>query len=190
MNYTNAQVAEQLKTLLPPGPLFNGNSVSDGFWLGIAQPFTDLLNTLNVLIEEANPLSTNELLPMREQEAGLSSVGFTVQQRLNNLITVWRSTGGQSISYFTTLAQSLGYTITITEFRPFLVGSSCVGDSLYNGNDWAYTWQINVGSSQTYYFSVGSSVVGDPLASWSNVFFETLFNKIKPAETTLIFTYS
>jgi uncharacterized protein YmfQ (DUF2313 family) len=142
---------------------------------------------------EANPFTTNELLSDWERVAGLPDkcagvLEETVQGRRNGLLAKLASTGGQSPAYFISIAAALGYEITITEFRPFRVGLSAVGDALTNG-DWQFTWRINAAETTTVPFRVGLSAVGEALRTWGNDLLECKMNQIKPAHTILLFGY-
>ncbi|OGQ60734.1 MAG: hypothetical protein A3J24_06365 [Deltaproteobacteria bacterium RIFCSPLOWO2_02_FULL_53_8] len=106
-------------------------------------------------------------------------------------MTAIRATGGMTRDYYIGLAAALGYAITIEEFMPFMAGWSEVGvDSLYT-EDSVYVWQVNVLNSNTpeYRFEVGVSRAGDRLLYFSDVFFEALFNRLKPAHTAVVFAY-
>lgn len=116
--------------------------------------------------------------------------GATQQERRQNVLAKMAATGGLSIPYFTSLAASMGYTITITEPRAFQVGVNRCGDRLYS-EDIQWVWQVNVISSATpkYYFRAGASAVGEPLLAFGESLLESTFNDLKPAFTFCYFTY-
>lgn len=116
--------------------------------------------------------------------------GATQQERRQNVLVKMAATGGLSIPYFTTLATSLGYTITITEPRAFQAGVNRCGDTLWvEGMRWV--WQVNVIGSQTqkYRFRAGASAAGEPLLAFGESILETTFKDLKPAFTDCYFTY-
>lgn len=192
---TAAEYKEQLKLLLPPGQAFprepgtNIDALLDGLSVELAR--VDAHGTR--LVPEANPLTTSELLADWERAAGLpdkcaGTLEETIQGRRNALVAKLSGTGGQSPSYFIGLAQALGYTISIQEFRPFRAGRSAAGDSLTNG-DWVFTWMVHAPSVTIIAFRAGRSAAGEPLRSWGNSALECKLNQLKPAHTILLFAY-
>jgi uncharacterized protein YmfQ (DUF2313 family) len=193
---TAAEYREQLKQLLPPGQAFPRDpgttlhDLLDGMSIELARVdergFTMPL--------EANPATTTELLRDWERVAGLPDrcsgvLEETIQGRRNALLTKLASTGGQSIAYFTSIAAALGYEVTITEFRPFKVGVSVVGDAFTNG-DWQFAWQVNGPETTVLAFRAGLSAVGEPLRSWGTGSLECKIRQLAPAHTIPIFAYA
>jgi len=192
---TAADYLEQLKTLLPPGQAFPreaGTTLHD-LLDGMSIELARVDGRGEALPAEANPISTNELLSDWERVAGLPDkcsgvLEETLQGRRSALLTKLTSTGGQSASYFIELAGSLGYEVTIEQFRPFRVGMSRVGDSLTNG-DWVFTWLIRAPEVSVTSFRVGLSAVGERLRTWGNDTLECKINQLKPAHTIALFAY-
>lgn len=192
---TAAEYKEQLKLLLPSGQAFprepgtNIDALLDGLSLELAR--TDAHGTRLVL--EANPLSANELLADWERAAGLpdkcaGTLEETLQGRRNALASKLSSTGGQSPAYFIGVAEALGYTISIEEFRPFRAGRSTAGQSLTNG-DWVFVWRVHAPAVTVIAFRAGRSAAGEPLRSWGNDALECRLTQLKPAHTILLFAY-
>lgn len=190
-----AEYKEQLKALLPPGQAFprdtgtNIDSLLDGMSLELAR--VDGRGTR--LAAEANPSAANELLADWERVAGLpdkcaGTIEATIQGRRNALVAKLASTGGQSPSYFISVAKALGYEVTIEEFRPFRAGMSSSGDALTNG-DWIYAWRVRAPAVSVISFRAGRSAAGEPLRSWGNDTLECKLNQIKPAHTIALFAY-
>ena len=192
---TAAEYREQLKALLPPGQAFPrdpGTTLHD-LLDGMSIELARLDGRASVLPQEANPATSLELLPDWERVAGLPDkcsgvIEETLQGRRNALLTKLTSTGGASTAYFIELAASLGYTVTIEEFRPFRVGVSRAGDLLTNG-PWAYTWLIRAPEVSVTSFRVGQSAVGERLRTWGNDTLECKINQLKPAHTVALFAY-
>jgi uncharacterized protein YmfQ (DUF2313 family) len=193
---TAAEYREQLKQLLPPGQAFPRDpgttlhDLLDGMSIELAR--VDARGFALPL--EANPATTNELLGDWERVAGLPDrcsgvLEETVQGRRNALLAKLASTGGQSIAYFISIASALGYGVTITEFKPFRVGISVVGDALTNG-DWQFAWQVNGPETTVLAFRVGLSAVGEPLRSWGTGSLECKIRQLSPAHTIPIFAYA
>lgn len=192
---TAADYLEQLKTLLPPGQAFPReagttlHSLLDGMSIELAR--VDARG--EALPLEAIPSSSSELLVDWERVAGLPDkcsgvLEETLQGRKNVLLAKLSSTGGQSTAYFVELAASLGYVVTIEQFRPFRVGLSSVGDALTNG-DWVFTWRIKAPAVTVTSFRVGQSAVGERLRTWGNDTLECKINQLKPAHTIALFAY-
>ncbi|ETK18092.1 putative phage tail protein [Pseudomonas sp. FH1] len=192
---TAADYLEQLKTLLPPGQAFPReagttlHSLLDGMSIELAR--VDARG--EALPLEAIPSSSSELLVDWERVAGLPDkcsgvLEETLQGRKNVLLAKLSSTGGQSAAYFVELAASLGYVVTIEQFRPFRVGLSSVGDALTNGA-WVFTWRIKAPAVTVTSFRVGQSAVGERLRTWGNDTLECKINQLKPAHTIALFAY-
>jgi len=192
---TAADYLEQLKTLLPPGQAFPReagttlHSLLDGMAIELAR----VDGRGESLPIEANPSSTNELLGDWERVAGLPDkcsgvLEETLQGRRNALLTKLTSTGGSSPNYFIELAATLGYTVTIEEFRPFRAGMSHAGDALTNG-DWVFTWLVRAPETSVITFRAGVSGAGERLRTWGNDTLECKLNQLKPAHTIALFAY-
>lgn len=144
------------------------------------------------LLLEMHPDASVELLSSWERVLGLPDpcIGElgTMQERLAAVVAKYVETGGQSRAYFIAVAAALGFTVTISEYRPFQVGVSAVGDPLY-GTDWLYAWLVTAPATTITEFAVGISAVGDPLRSWGNELLECAIGKLKPAHTYAVFGY-
>lgn len=192
---TAAEYREQLKALLPPGQAFPrdpGTTLHD-LLDGMSIELARLDGRASVLPQEANPATSLELLPDWERVAGLPDkcsgvLEETLQGRRNALLTKLTSTGGASPAYFIELAASLGYTVTIEEFRPFRAGMSVAGDTLTNG-PWVHTWLIRAPETSITEFRAGLSAAGERLRTWGNDTLECKINQLKPAHTIALFAY-
>jgi uncharacterized protein YmfQ (DUF2313 family) len=87
---------------------------------------------------ESDPRTTIELLPEWEYNFGLPDPCYTAPQTIDerHLALVMRMTmlGAQSRAFFIATAAQIGYTITITEYRTFVVGIDRVGDARVYGD--------------------------------------------------------
>jgi uncharacterized protein YmfQ (DUF2313 family) len=191
---TGDQYAEQLDALLPQGAAWQRES--DARMRDLTRGLGEELSRVDArgddLLSEVLPSTTVEMLIDWERVAGLPDPcvpeGQTIQERRNALLARLAGTGGQSRQFFIDLAASLGFTITITEFRPFRAGISRAGDALYS-EEWLYVWRINAPETTVIEFRAGVSAVGEPLRKWGNELLECVFNRIKPAHTVLLFGY-
>lgn len=145
------------------------------------------------LIEEADPRTTNELLPDWERVAGLpdgcTNQVDTLQERRNALLARLTAMGGQTPQYFIDVAAALGYTITITEFTTRRHGQARYGEQ-YAGEAWAYAWQVNAGVTTVVQRRHGQSGYGEPYQDWGNEILECVIRRLAPAHTFVIFAYS
>lgn len=195
MARTAEQYKELLKALLPPGEAFPRDTSKnmDDLLAALAEEWARIEGRGENLIVESLPATANELLSDWERVAGLpdkcaGTLETTMQGRRNALVSKLTSTGGQSREYFIAVAKALGYTITISEFRPFRAGWSKAGDPLTNG-DWIYAWQVNAPETTIISFRAGQSGAGEALRTWGNDTLECKINQLKPAHTIAIFTY-
>lgn len=196
MGLTDADYLNQLQALLPPGPAWPRDADA---------PLTRLLDALSVelarvdgqawrLVEEADPRTTAELFLDWERVAALPdpcAEAFggeqTMSQRRAALVGRLTTLGGQSPAYFIGVAAAIGYAITITEFPRFTVNSA-VSEAIYGGA-WNFAWQVNAALNTVTTFNV-KSTVADPLAAWGNALLECVIERLKPAHTDVLFSYT
>jgi uncharacterized protein YmfQ (DUF2313 family) len=92
----------------------------------------------DLLERESDPRQTVELLPDWERNWGLPPPCFTqpptIGERQKMLVMWMTLMGAQSIDWFIHVASLLGYDISITEYRPFMVGMDRCGDSRVYGD--------------------------------------------------------
>lgn len=190
---TTAAYARQLKALFPKGPLWNfePDSVLSKTIDGIATELARVDERGDNIADEWDPRTTLELLTDWERVLGLpdgctddsSSIALRRAAIIGRLVAL----GGQTPQYFIDLAAAMGYTITVTEFRPYTVRSP-VNTPLY-GDAWAYAWQVNAALNTVRRMTVRDGV-NQPLASWGNDVLECAFTRLKPAHSHVLFSYT
>ncbi len=191
---TPEEYASQLDALLPQGLAWprDRDAKMRALTRGLAEEFARVDARGDDLVREVLPNTTVEMLADWERAAGLPDTCVateqTIQERRNALLSRLTNTGGQSRAFFIELAKYLGFTITITEFRPFRAGFSRAGDPLY-GEQWAFAWRVNAPAVTIVDFRSGASAAGEPLRKWGNELLECVFNRVKPAHTVLLFGY-
>jgi uncharacterized protein YmfQ (DUF2313 family) len=165
-NYRDAFFA-----LLPDGPAWPKRAIGsvlyktcDGlceYWGTVDSRAADLLET------ESDPRITIELLPDWERNWGLPDPCYKAPQSIDErqLALVMRMTmqGAQSREFFINVAKQIGYHITITEYRTFVVGLDHVGDNrVYgDGSDPMYNeWGIPIKNLH------GENVTQGELSEW------------------------
>lgn len=196
MAVTATDYLRQAQGLLPFGPAWQRDDdapltrLLDGLSLELARLDARALN----LLEEADPRITAELLADWERVAGLpdtcsliAGVEQNTPQRQAALTGRMTTVGGQTPAYFIGLAATLGYTITITEFKPHDVEDGV--DAAIYGIAWQFAWQVNAALNTVFELHV-TDTADDPLAAWSNAALECLITAFKPAHTVPIFSYT
>lgn len=196
MVLTDADYLQQLQALLPLGPAWSRDEVATITHLlaGLSAELARVDGRVWQILEEADPRTTAELFIDWERVAGLPdscAVAFggdqTLAQRRAALIGRLTTMGGQSPAYFVGLAAALGYVITITEFRAHTVNDD-VEYPIY-GEAWNFAWQVNAALNSVTELLVVDTV-DDPLASWGNSLLECVINRLKPAHTAVLFSYT
>lgn len=187
------QYFNMLTALLPQGMLWEQLKQDPNF-VGLLQAAADELALLDAreddLLDEADPRTTYEMLPDWEAAYALpdpcSGADLTLEQRRLMLVAKYTNKGGQNIPFYINLAAQLGYDITITEFSIFNFDSS-FEDPMTDEN-WLFTWQVNA-PVVTINDMTFESGLDEPWATWGNERLECAINRLKPAHTTLQFTY-
>lgn len=182
---------ELLKRSLPPGaydinaPVISAELGAEGNALDAAQAAAELL------LSEADPRTTLHMLPDWERALGLPDpcIGLqpTIGQRRAAVVAKVTQHANLSRAFFIKLAATLGYTITITEFRRHSVISD-VNASITDSN-WLFTWRVNAALNNTYAFTV-LSAINESLSGTGNEILECVIRKYKPAHTHVQFAYS
>lgn len=184
--------AELLYRLLPPecyapdDPALSAQLAADGNALDAAQANADRL------LAAVTPYGAGELISDWERVVGVTpAAGAVQQQRIDAVVAKIQQMGGLSIPYFTQLAQSLGYTITIVEPQYPQAGVSRAGDPMWI-SDIIWVWQVQVqgAASIVYQAYAGTAQAGDAITSFGDPVIETIFNALKPAFTYVYFSYS
>jgi len=170
----------------------------------------------DLLEQESDPRKTVELLPDWERNWGLPDPCFqstpTISMRQKMLVFKMTLLGGQSRDFFiNTVAKGmLGYTITISEYAPFMCGVSNVGDTrtpplnpnpLVGDYRWyigppemRFYWTVHVAAKSLGWFRCGGGGgqlgVDHHLEIGTDADLECLLNRWKPAHTEIVFDYS
>lgn len=148
---------------------------------------------LRDLLAELNPATSTELLPDWEAFVGscdecCTTLGTLAERRVR-VVAKLNEQGGLSRAYFLKLAADLGYLdTTITEFRPTNCGMHC--ESPVVDEYWRFVWHVNLphqGDNQSFFRA--DSRCDARVDSYTFGALECQFMKLKPAHTTVIFTY-
>ena len=110
----------------------------------------------------------------------------TIQARRDAVVQKLVNVGGQTPAFFVDLAARIGYTITVTEFRPHTCEHDCE-HGVYD-DPWAFAWQV-VAPLDTIRDSTCEDSCEDPLRTWGNEVLECTLRRYQPAHTRLHFSY-
>lgn len=211
---TGDDYAQAMLNLLPAGAAWPRDPTTTlvmtvyglaDYWGFVDQRAADLLEI------ESDPRTTTELITDWERNWGLpdpciSNPPTDLASRRADLVAKMTLLGAQSRAFFINTAAAIGYTITITEYSPYMAGVSRVGDrsGIYNPDDptrnyWTlgppeirYYWTVHVNALKLIYFRCNSSQCGiDRLLEIGIASdLECLFDRWAPAHTKIIYDYS
>jgi uncharacterized protein YmfQ (DUF2313 family) len=175
------------------------------YWGSVDGRAADLLEI------ESDPRTTIELITDWERNWGLPDPCLKnppagLNERRLALVAKMTLLGAQSRAWFISVAAALGYTITITEYSPYMTGVSHCGDrsGIYNPDDptrkfWQlgapeirYYWTVHVNAAAFRKFFVASSQTGIDrlLAILGPEDLECILNRWKPAHTYIVYDLS
>lgn len=146
-----------------------------------------------LLDDEADPTSTNALLPEWERWLGLPDPELpadpppTVTERRIAIIAKLRAIGGQSPHYFVAVAAQMGYAIEIEEFEPSMIDDEIDVD--IREEEWAFTWAVHAPAATIHHAKAGTAVAGDPIGTVGNELLEVFIRRFAPAHTVVFFAY-
>lgn len=194
MPYSADDFLAAFQGLLPTGPVWprDPDAVQTQALAALMPTWARLAARDENLLVDAFPQTTVELLPEWEASLGLpdpcAGESPLLSDRRNQVVARFAGNGGQSEAYFISFAAALGYAITITQFRPRRFGDR-FGTPM-RGAAWAYAWQVNAATKPVTYRQFGSSLFGEPYSTFGSTVLQCELDRIKPAHTVLIFSYS
>jgi uncharacterized protein YmfQ (DUF2313 family) len=133
--------AEAMQALLPQGQAWPRHD--DSALMKVVRGLTAIWGNFEVrasmLLEvESDPRTTIELLPDWERNWGLPDPCYNAPlsggERQTALVQRMTIEGGQSRQFFIDAAAYIGYTISISEYRPFMCGVDRCGDNRVYGD--------------------------------------------------------
>lgn len=198
-----AEYAQGFASLLPRGPAWP--RTDDSVLMRVVRGLSEIWGvrvdaSIATLLEiESDPRRTINLLAEWERAFGLPDECVGVEQSISArheaLIQRMTMLGGQSRAFFIAVAEALGYTITIEEFSPFMVGVSCVG---LDDHGWEigppemrFYWRVRVANARLTWFRASQGQVGvdHHLNIDVGLDLECLLKRWKPAQTEIVFAY-
>jgi uncharacterized protein YmfQ (DUF2313 family) len=181
-----------LKHLLPPvaydpnGARLSVELAAEGNALDAALASADTL--LNEMFQDTCVAT----LPDWERVFGLPDVcqanAQSVTERRATLVARARATGGLSKPYFRQIAADLGYAgVVIDEYVPTTCDGNC-GMALYD-DGWRGAWFVNSPNASLHVIATCGDACEGALDVYKTGPLECLIGRLKPADTTVVFTY-
>ncbi len=147
-------------------------------------------------IDEAFPDTTTELLPEWEKALGLPdecTVNFadqTIDERRIQVIQKLTRLGGQNAPFYINIAEIFGFPgALVFDLFPCVSGRCRSGDRLNAHPDFRFTWEFNSPASTITECRSGSCRSGDRLRFFGNETLQCTIEKLKPAQTFVLFTF-
>lgn len=190
---TAAEYRDAWILLLPPGPLWDTEIDADLFNLaeGLTLETARVSDQVEKIIVECNPCTTDEMLPEWEEVFGLpddcAPENGSEDARKAAVRARFLAQGGQTPAYYLHLLEEVfgitgGY-IEEGYWTPFTTGGgprppwsgSVVGDRIWDYSRW-FWWRLNIPGNQ-----VADQDMADQI--------ECLFDRVRPAQTIVVFNY-
>ncbi|HSZ92360.1 MAG TPA: putative phage tail protein [Acetobacteraceae bacterium] len=184
--------------LLPTGPVWprDPDGVLSLIVRGLTGVHWQAWRRVGDLLNEADPRSCYETVRMWEIDCGLPDPCVdpppsSIDGRRAAILARRREGGTTTPMDFHALADGLGYTIEITEFRPFRTYSTCNSFLNTESGGWPHAWMVNVVSAdRAVRYMTANSGCTEFLRETQRGDLECIFERIKPAQTHIIWAYS
>ncbi|MGG5965289.1 YmfQ family protein [Salmonella enterica] len=191
--YNREQYRAALTSLMPKGQAWPENDpVQQAVLTALAESCVRSDNAAVTMLKTSFPATATDFLTEWEKSLGLPdncSISETgVGARQQAILAKLAFSGGQSRQFYTSLAKSMGYDISIAVFRQARSGLSHCGDAL-NGDDWPACWQVTVPGLNYIAAQCQKSYCGDPLRSWGNRRLACTLNRQTQSHTVVLFNY-
>lgn len=145
------------------------------------------------LCRESDPKQTLELIEDWEKMLGIPDEctvpGTTIEERRAQICQKLVATGGSSFEYYEQIAAALGFEVTVSDYKPFVAGS-LTGDKLTNDPIWTHRWLVTAPADTFTVFKAGREKCGDKLVEVGNETLQCTFEKLKPAHTEVLFSFT
>ncbi len=206
MGWTAAEYVRMWRNLMPRGHAWtrDGDSVWATIHLALSQELERLDVRTENLLDERDTRTTEELIEEHEYDLGLPQTWFPSSNwdvdRNDKLHAKLIRKGKLDKGYYIALAAEYGYTITITEFDPYVLESFRLAplgpyeESEPQGSYSAYVWLVTIWfpSGQDFQvvpFRAGEAQSGDAIERVPCVLgLRRLFDTYKPAHTRIVFS--
>ena len=187
---------QALQALLPQGIAWTRapDSILARLLGAMAAPLARVQEATEAVAAESDPRRALFLLPDYEALLGLpgpcaTELAATVAERRLHVWQRWTAAGGATPAFLIGLAEKLGYTVTITEFRGSEVGEFACDDELV-GVEALHCFIVNVGTTEGFEFTADDGGADEPLGSYvPATALECAINRARPAHTWAGFAY-
>lgn len=203
---------EHIKRLLPTGFAWDQVRLHP-LWEGIAGEFCRIGDRAKDLLREIDPNQTSELLEDWKATVGIPDEctpdDITLQETRDQIVQKLATEGSLSAKFFEDLALFYGFEITVTNWVPFQVGKSRVGDRLSNTTPprdifrvennrvgdqlrtfgWVHYFNAELPLTANDPFRVETNRVEDRLVVYGNELLQCTIKKLKPAHSGVTFTF-
>lgn len=189
-----ADYLQALQSLMPRGRVWPKDPASTQWRAlsGLTPTYERQTVRANFLLSDAFPVTPFELLPDWESSLGLpdpcAGLSPTIQARQQQVAARFIAGGGQSTGFFISLAATLGYVLTITQFTSSHFGQP-FGNPFCN-TTWDHVWQVNAPTFTVQHFTFGQSGMGEFFSSFGNTVLQCEIQRLAPAQSTVLFSYS
>lgn len=214
MRATDEDYRNQLLALAPVGHAWSRDPDAQFPRLihGVASELARVHNRALDLVEEADPQTTDEMLQDWERVVGFPDpcvpLPSETEARRTAVVGRLAARGGQSAAYYTTLCAAFGYDVTITDYRPLVMGVGACGEMIHSGDgqrftmgasvmgeslevfDWNHAWRLDGEPSISRYFIMGESAMGQSLGERDNPQIRCLIERLKPEHTRVGYTWN
>ena len=185
---------QQLLALLPNGLAWNKQTDSNLYLFceGLAQEFARIEADLDLMLKEAKPNRTWNLLKEWEKAAGLPDECVVASDdpvvRRNQLVSRLLMQGGQSVAYFVSVLEGMGYkSPKITEPKPATVNSLCTAFVWDKSSAWS--WIVSLSEDVDLLYATTNSACTAFLGAYMPSPAKCLLERIKPAHTYVSVRY-
>jgi uncharacterized protein YmfQ (DUF2313 family) len=182
-----------LQSLLPSGAAWtrDPDAVLTRFLSAVGDGLGQADHRAENLITEADPRTTLEMLVDWERALGLpdpcTGVPETVAGRQRQVYSRWTARGGQSAAYFISLAQALGYVISIGEHRQALCTDPCT--VALDPAPWHHVFEVKAPPVTIHELDCVAGGCDEPLRIWGNIALECALSRYAPAHSLVHFLY-
>lgn len=192
---TQIEQADILGRYLPNDRLLVGKYLEDNplrrILLGLATVWLDQRDLINLLFDEWDPSTTNIFLDEWEKSVGIPDdcfdVADTEEERRQNILLKLTGTNATTAKQFETVASILGLTVTVTSGLPFSTFPLILPFLLLSAEEAAFTIVVTLDASlEPEGFPL---TLPFTLTDAFPIILECVFNKLKPANTQIIFRY-
>jgi uncharacterized protein YmfQ (DUF2313 family) len=197
MALTESDYSQQLKALLPKGPIWQSvtGSVLDSILTAFSKEFARVDARALDIVDENDPRTAMETLQTWFDDWGIPSACLaaisdpTNEQMRSELISKITSSRSLTPAYFEDVAAAAGYDADVVTYEVYTVADTV--DKQMFGNEWntAFSMAIRVNDDGGMTVFDTTWTCDQPLGAWGDAFLECLIKNLVPAHVIVIFEY-